>query len=303
MKKDLFYSTIRLSVNKLLSVLGDFQKISKIYQSPFSIQYHLLSNKWPHVVRLKMNGKVLTIHSSAELFFIPAGLVGFSYDEKRDVLALQNGVQLKSGVTNGDIIGVFVEENYNFLNVKNEMVIDVGANIADSAIWFAMKGARNVVAFEPYPLLFKIAKENVSLNTLEDKISIVNAGISGKSGTIMVDDAEGSLDAPLVERETGHAIPLLTLEDIISEFSIDDALLKMDCEGCEYDTILNTESQLLRKFKRIQVEYHYGPNQIVQKLRLAGFRVEFSRAKYFHNSRLENPHLHWGYIYAERESD
>ena len=57
----------------------------------------------------------------------------------------------------GDIVTVFGHEEYGFLQVENETVIDIGANIGDSPIYFALNNAKNVIALEPYPYSYNIA--------------------------------------------------------------------------------------------------------------------------------------------------
>jgi hypothetical protein len=51
----------------------------------------------------------------------------------------------------GDIIGIFVDNPYEDLSVKNKTVVDIGGNIADSAIYFALWGANKIVCIEPLP--------------------------------------------------------------------------------------------------------------------------------------------------------
>ena len=49
----------------------------------------------------------------------------------------------------------------------------------------------------------------------------------------------------------------LHYKDIVSTYDLDNALLKMDCEGCER-AILYEDTNTLRKFKYIIIEYDYG---------------------------------------------
>jgi FkbM family methyltransferase len=56
----------------------------------------------------------------------------------------------------------------------------------------------------------------------------------------------------------------MTLGDLLGMVN-DPYLLKMDCEGCEYDAILN--SKRLGELRQIQMEYHYGPERLVETLR------------------------------------
>jgi len=47
------------------------------------------------------------------------------------------------------------------LDVKGKVVIDVGAYIGDSAIYFALKGARKVIALESHPGTFAEMLDNI----------------------------------------------------------------------------------------------------------------------------------------------
>jgi hypothetical protein len=59
------------------------------------------------------------------------------------------------------ILETFVEKQYNWLDVKGKTVVDVGANIGDTAVYFSkIKHAKQVIAFEPYPYTYKMAREN-----------------------------------------------------------------------------------------------------------------------------------------------
>jgi len=54
-----------------------------------------------------------------------------------------------------------------------------------------------------------------------------------------------------------RSIESITISDIIDRFGIDpnDAVLKMDCEGCEYDVILN-DYEHVKLFDEVVFEYH-----------------------------------------------
>ena len=63
-------------------------------------------------------------------------------------------------------------------------------------------------------------------------------------------------------------IESIILSDLINEYAIDDndAVLKMDCEGCEYDVILNDYDHV-RLFRELIFEYHsYVVNKSVSDL-------------------------------------
>ncbi len=145
------------------------------------------------------------------------------------------GTTIEDGT--GDIIAVFGLEEYSFLHVNNETVIDIGANVGDSPIYFALNNAKKIIALEPYPYSYNIALKNIKLNHLEDKIILLNAGY-GQDGTIKVNpDFENTTGSDLKSFENGIDIKTLSLKTLLSDYHIDKAILKMDCEGCEYNLL------------------------------------------------------------------
>jgi len=52
---------------------------------------------------------------------------------------------------NGDLADVFGSEEFKSMNFLNKIVLDIGANIGDSSIYFATLGAKKVMAVEPFP--------------------------------------------------------------------------------------------------------------------------------------------------------
>lgn len=65
-------------------------------------------------------------------------------------------------------------------------MLDVGANIADSCIYFASRGAEKVIGVEPLLKNYEIAKENIKLNNYSNIITLVLAGCSAKEGSINI---------------------------------------------------------------------------------------------------------------------
>jgi len=53
------------------------------------------------------------------------------------------------------IIEVFDFGEYRHLDVKNKVVVDVGAAYGDSTIYFLLRGAKKVIAIKPHPEAFK----------------------------------------------------------------------------------------------------------------------------------------------------
>jgi len=157
------------------------------------------------------------------------------------------------------IIEIFHYGEYEPLDVNGRVVVDVGAYIGDSAIYFALKGAKRVIAIEPHPSAFFEMLDNIRLNNMESVIIPINAGLASKLGKICIENIDVS-DAGVTYHRPGdcpNTVPAVTLGELISRFSInvDNAALKMDCEGCEYDIILN-DYEHVRLFRELILEYH-----------------------------------------------
>ena len=169
----------------------------------------------------------------------------------------------------GTILEVFDYGEYELLNIRDR-VVDVGAYIGDSAIYFALRGAKRVIAVEPHPNAYAEMLENIRLNNLENIITPINAGLASKPGKICTKKV-GVYATYNIYHKPGdcpNAVPAMTLNEIISRFVInpDNAALKMDCEGCEFDVILN-DYEHVKLFKELIFEYHsYTVNKPVDEL-------------------------------------
>ena len=201
---------------------------------------------------------------------------------------------------NGDVIAIFYREEYKHLIGDVDVVVDIGANIGDSAIYFALNGVSKVIALEPYPYTHDLAQKNVRENRLEDRIILLNAGYGTDSIIHVSEDINSGIAHSLIASEEGREIRIYSLKSLIEKYGIRDANLKMDCEGCEYD-IVNESSDILRKFNKMIIEYHYGPDRIVRKLKESGFDVEFTEPKKSHNEHAANKTMFYGLIYATRK--
>jgi hypothetical protein len=168
--------------------------------------------------------------------------LGWRYNRQGEYWVFNN-VKLKH--VSMAAIEVFNMNQYERLkHVTYRNVVDIGAANGDSAIYFALRGARRVVAIEYDRELFMEMLENIRLNNLEERIIPIN-----------------------------HYATSGTLKIISNKYNIDDDILKMDCEGCEYEVLLKEETEVIRKFKEVLIEYHGSPKLLENKLKEAGFTV------------------------------
>ena len=173
----------------------------------------------------------------------------------------------------GDILSAFIGKVYEKLDFRDKIIIDVGSNIADSSIYFALNGAKKVIGLEPFPKNFHFGLENIKKNSLEDKIDLFLSGCSSKSEEIQIDPNLSGLSYKMEQVDHGEKISQITLTEICNNYNIVDGVLKMNCEGCEYDVILRTPEMTLKKFSQILIQYHDGAEILIEKLSKIGFKA------------------------------
>ena len=175
----------------------------------------------------------------------------------------------------------FVYRDYAGVSVCDKVVIDVGSNIGDTAVFFGRQGAF-VYGYEPSRELFEIAKRNVTLNNVPARL--FNVGVGDRRAKIPLPRLDAELNAGDQVRgglaEPPHVRPgarfeeinIVPFSEIVAQFESID-LVKMDCEGCEFPALLSLDSEGFRKIDHLVLEFHGNPGSLTQKLVEEGFAV------------------------------
>jgi FkbM family methyltransferase len=153
-----------------------------------------------------------------------------------------------------------------------ERVVDCGANVGAFAVWAAVTGA-SVDAYEPHPLTF----EWLERNTADLPVRCVRAAIVAEAP---VDGTVGLRVDPGADTHNslGGGGPSIDVPAVTLATAIGDGcdLLKLDCEGAEFDLIAGTADEALTRARRIACEIHDwigDPAAIECRLRDLGFEV------------------------------
>jgi len=182
---------------------------------------------------------------------------------------------------------VFIRGEYEVSEVlsglKGRDVIDVGANVGDSTLYFLLNGARKVIAVEPLPNVAKCAEENVKLNGITDEVKVINAALGSGPVSVPCDyDPRSSNGFSTLSASGPCKVPGVTLGDLLN--MVDDPyLLKVDCEGCEAQVMLGPEREKLKAFEHIILETHphitgVSDEKLLASLKELGFECRLHMA-------------------------
>lgn len=151
-----------------------------------------------------------------------------------------------------------------------DTVIDIGAHVGVPSIYLAKKypGVR-VIAFEPSPDNYAHLQRNIKANGV--KVEAINAAVTadGKHVGIPV-NANGNTGGRSIYRHTAGDTAIVdsySLEDLYTMFGVTrPTLLKIDCEGAEYE-ILEGNEELLKGIKYIIGEFHVNNRFSVERMK------------------------------------
>ncbi|MDP3042918.1 MAG: FkbM family methyltransferase [bacterium] len=191
----------------------------------------------------------------------------------------------------GTISEIWHEKAYGDLSgikhIKNPIVIDIGANIGAFSV-FACHRLNNpyIYAFEPEISNFRLLEHNIALNNLQNQIDANKKAVCAVVGSRVLnvtDEGSGNnsfhMDQPCKKTEN---VLCTNLSEIFEKKNINVCnLLKIDCEGSEYEIILNAPDALFRKIENIIIEIHpvrgYSPEELKSFLTARGYILEISK--------------------------
>jgi FkbM family methyltransferase len=179
-------------------------------------------------------------------------------------------------------------------------IVDVGAAFGDFAVSVARAHPRaRVYAYEPFPESFALLCRNIALNQVSNVVPL-QRGVSGAGGTLVLSLTGAAVQHSAYAEAADDPARQITIESVSLEQMLADIpacdFLKIDCEGAEFDILLNASPFALAKIRNIALEYHDGftphtHQQLADFLRSHGFTVDC----------FPNPvHAHLGLMSARR---
>jgi FkbM family methyltransferase len=160
------------------------------------------------------------------------------------------------------------------------VVLDIGANIGLFSLYAAFGGAEKIYAFEPNRGAYRCMLENIRRNHLQKVIAAYNFAVTSKSNEVVTIPKAASPQNRIAygnfNDDEYETVKTISLNDVVSKESISCVdLLKMDCEGSEYDIIAGMSESTFSKINRIILEYHEGKaGEINENFERHGFKLE-----------------------------
>jgi beta-1,4-mannosyl-glycoprotein beta-1,4-N-acetylglucosaminyltransferase len=158
-------------------------------------------------------------------------------------------------------------------DVQNKVVIDIGAYCGHFTFRCMELGAYKSYCYEPNPVAFAKIK---TLTTNDQEIKIHNVGIfdgSIKHAKISNNASQSNIYGD----STQFDINMLSLTEVLSSIDESDKnlkrVLKIDCEGAEFEIIMNNPADIIKSFTHIFIEIHdhMNPTYLNQSQKLINY--------------------------------
>jgi FkbM family methyltransferase len=163
-------------------------------------------------------------------------------------------------------------------------VIDIGGYIGDFSLYASQYLGARVFVYEPTAENFELLQRNVDLNDAADRISAFNQAV-GEDGrltlNVQVDAQEVHSSAYWYPEADHRSVESVSLASAMAANGLEHVdLVKIDCEGGEYDIVAGASDGTLARIGNLVAETHdVGPETAIKRrwlhgrLHEAGFAV------------------------------
>nr|WP_016731304.1 FkbM family methyltransferase [Sulfolobus islandicus] len=137
--------------------------------------------------------------------------------------------------------------DYWRINVKGKRVLDIGAGVGDSPIYFSLAGAKEIVAVEIDKRKVETMRENLKIN--------------GVNNVIIIDKGVGPNDDE----------NMISWESLVKTYGPFNTA-KIDCDDCE-----KVIAPFIREIPELLIEWGYDYKDVKNSLVKNGYKVKVER--------------------------
>lgn len=180
-------------------------------------------------------------------------------------------VEISSDADESVLAEIFSDRDYHvieqYISSAKNAVIDIGAHKGFFVLYArALNPTVAIYAFEPEEENFKSLKKHLDDNGIENvflKNSAVVSAVAEKNGSIDLNVSGDShnhsifpiVDAPADGCAIVKKVSAISLEKILSKMESCD-VIKMDCEGAEFQILETAPKSIFKKVAVFFLEYH-----------------------------------------------
>ncbi|MGH8961043.1 MAG: FkbM family methyltransferase [Jatrophihabitantaceae bacterium] len=139
-------------------------------------------------------------------------------------------------------------------------VVDVGGHVGTFSVRLTQLHQRATVqAFEPSATTATFLRRNVAQNGVAERVTVREAALAATSGYAVFDDngaGSGLNGLAAAGHSTGTATKVETVafDEVVADAPVD--VVKIDCEGGEFDLVLGSSPQSWASVQRVVIEWH-----------------------------------------------
>jgi FkbM family methyltransferase len=184
---------------------------------------------------------------------------------------------------------VFIDETYRellpLLPQGPVRVVDVGANLGSFTVWLhARHGIREAHCFEPDPSSANLCRFNFAGNQC-DLAQVIPKAVGGTPRRVMMQvnttqpGGNSLYSAPKDGSGERQSVEVVAFAEWLKGQTGDFDVLKLDCEGAEWEILDHTPPEAFRRFRTIIAEAHtaglgkHQLNDLPETLTRYGFKT------------------------------
>jgi FkbM family methyltransferase len=162
------------------------------------------------------------------------------------------------------LLEVLSEDAYHlgsidWASVAPTIVLDIGAHVGTFACALAQRAQEaRFLCVEPSPVTSDWLARNLEANNLLGRITILRAAVAGNDGygTLWELTDAGSTSSTVEGQGNPVAVKAVSMESLVALAGGPPEVVKIDCEGGEYDAILNSPDWCWKEVRYLFLEHH-----------------------------------------------
>ena len=195
--------------------------------------------------------------------FIKTQNIGFESNGKNISLICDGTTPLYDTIYEIIDFDAYQIKKINFSSYNNELInfVDIGANIGCTSLYFSTFKNSKIYSFEPFKKNVDFLNTNIK-NNFMNNITVFNKAVSDFDGFIYFESntlsVDGSTNKKYDESKNSLKVDCISIGTFIDEEFNNKILhvLKIDCEGGEYDILTSLNDKQFNKILNITLEIH-----------------------------------------------